>query len=274
MTSLIPSLLIFFLGASIGSFLNVVIYRVPAGLSLLYPPSRCPKCQRQLKLYDNVPVLGWLWLRGRCRFCKRPIAVRYPLVEFLMGALFLGAFWHFGWSESTLSAWILLSWLVALTFIDIDTLTLPESLTRSGLVLGLTLPALWAYLTASEMAVSVALTTFISSLFGAVLGLWLFSGISIAGAAFLGQTAMGWGDSKLAAMLGAWLGWAGLLLSTFLACFLGAMIGGSAIALGRLSRRQPMPFGPFLAVGGAIALFWGEHLIAAYLHVFFPLNWG
>ncbi|NJN01641.1 MAG: prepilin peptidase [Leptolyngbyaceae cyanobacterium RM1_1_2] len=271
---LIPSLLVFFLGASIGSFLNVVIYRLPAGISLLHPPSRCPKCQRRLRFYDNVPVLGWLWLQGRCRFCKRPIAIRYPLVELLTGVLFLSSFWHFGWSELTLSAWILLSWLVALSFIDIDTLTLPESLTRSGLILGLAFSALWAYLTAAEMAATAALNAFIGSALGAVLGLWLFNGISIAGAALLGQTAMGWGDSKLAALLGAWLGWAGLLLSTFLACLLGATVGGSAIALGLLSRRQPMPFGPFLAASGAIALFWGDRLIAAYLQIFFPLGWG
>ena len=274
MSILIPSLLIFFFGASIGSFLNVVIYRLPAGISLLYPPSRCPKCQRRLRLYDNVPVLGWLWLRGRCRFCQRPISVRYPLVELLTGAVFLGAFWHFGWDHETLSAWILLSWLVALTFIDIDTLTLPESLTRSGLVLGLILPATWAYLTAPEAAIANALEAFAGSLLGAVLGLWLFNGISIAGAAFLGQTAMGWGDSKLAALLGAWLGWGGLLLSTLLACLLGAFVGGGAIALGLLSRRQPMPFGPFLAVSGAIALLWGDRLIAAYLQIFLPLGWS
>jgi leader peptidase (prepilin peptidase)/N-methyltransferase len=137
MDALVTSALVFLFGAAVGSFLNVVIYRVPAGLSLLHPPSRCPTCHTQLKPHDNVPVLGWLWLKGRCRYCRTPISPRYPLIEAFTGALFLATFWLFGLGWVTVGYWLLLSWLVALAFIDIDTLTLPNGLTQSGLVLGL-----------------------------------------------------------------------------------------------------------------------------------------
>ena len=238
MDALVTSALVFLFGAAVGSFLNVVIYRVPAGLSLLHPPSRCPKCRTQLKPYDNVPVLGWLWLKGRCRYCRTPIAPRYPLIEALTGALFLAAFGQFGLAWTTVSAWLLLSWLICLTFIDFDTLTLPNVLTQSGLVLGL----------------------------------WVFEIIGFVGSLLTGKTVMGGGDGKLAALLGAWLGWQGMLLSSFLACALGAFIGGGAIALGLIRRRHPIPFGPFLALGATLTLFWGDRLLGWYLRSFFPLS--
>lgn len=251
-----------------GSFLNVVIYRLPAGLSLLHPPSRCPKCHTRLRPYDNVPVFGWLWLRGRCRYCRTPIACRYPLVEAATGVLFLSTFWLFGVTWSTLAYWAFLSWLIALAFIDLDTLTLPNELTQSGLVLGLVAQAgVGGAMTGSLKG---AIASLVTGVFGAIIGIWLFDLVSLAASISLGQTAMGEGDAKLAAMIGAWLGWKGVLLSGFLACFLGATLGGGAIALGIISRRQPIPFGPFLAIGAAISLFWGNTLIAIYLNIFFP----
>lgn len=268
MDTLITSALIFALGAAVGSFLNVVIYRVPAGLSVLHPPSHCPRCQTRLKPYDNVPVLGWLWLKGRCRYCRAPISSRYPLIEGLTGVLFLATFWLMGLSWPLLGYWLLLSWLVALTWIDLDTLTLPNALTQSGLLLGLvaqfTLPLLQTGIWANGIEGLMA------GVGGAVLGLWLFEGITLVASAALGQTAMGGGDAKLAAMLGAWLGWAGVLLSGFLACLMGAIVGGGAISLGLISRRQPIPFGPFLALGATLTMFWGQALIGAYLALFFP----
>lgn len=254
-----------------GSFLNVVIYRIPAGLSILHPPSRCPHCEHRLRPYDNVPVLGWLWLKGRCRYCRAPISPRYPLIEVLTGGFFLAAFWHFGLTGETVSAWFLLSWLLALTFIDLDTLTLPNVLTQSGLIVGITLQTI---LSASEALWSLpaAAQGFLTAVIGTVLGIGLFDLIGLLGSFLLGQTAMGGGDGKLAALLGAWLGWQNMLLSSFLACALGAFIGGGAIALGLLSRRTPIPFGPYLALGAVIALFWGDRLIALYLQLFFPFG--
>ncbi|HEY9763517.1 MAG TPA: prepilin peptidase [Trichocoleus sp.] len=266
--TLIPALLVFMLGAAVGSFLNVVIYRIPEGLSLLHPPSRCPRCHTRLKPYDNVPVFGWLWLRGRCRYCKAPIAPRYPLVEAFTGFLYLATFALFGVSWFTLGYWLLLSWLVALTFIDLDTLTLPNELTQSGLVVGLLFQAWIGY--AETGSWQAAIHRLMVGVVGAVVGIWLFDLITLFASAALGQTAMGGGDAKLAALLGAWLGWKGVLLSGFLACLSGAVVGGGAIALHLISRRQPIPFGPFLALGALIAVFWGDFLVGAYVRVFFP----
>ena len=260
-SSLVPSLFIFVLGAAIGSFLNVVIYRLPAGLSLLSPPSRCPHCLTRLKVYENVPVLGWLWLRGRCRHCRATISPRYPLVEGATGLLYLTLWLRFGWSLQTPFYWALISWLVALALIDIDTLTLPNPLTMSGICLGWLAQGFLA----TDQGVISALG---ASVAASVLGLWLFDGISLVGGIMTGKTVMGGGDGKLAAMLGAWLGWQGLLLSILLASILGAMGGGLGMLLRRLDRRQPIPFGPFLALGAGISVFFGNALIRGYLSLF------
>ncbi|MEB3289274.1 MAG: prepilin peptidase, partial [Leptolyngbya sp.] len=236
MENLVVGGLVWMLGAAVGSFLNVVIYRLPAGLSLLYPPSRCPKCHTPLKPYDNVPILGWLWLRGKCRYCRAPIAVRYPLIETLTATLFLAAFWQGGVAWVTLAYWALLSWLVALAFIDFDTLTLPNPLTQSGLVLGLLAQATIPLLTTGAWQTAVA--GLMQGVLGMVVGLWVFEIITLVASLAMGQTAMGGGDAKLAALLGAWLGWPGVLLSGFLACLLGAVGGGGAMAMGWLHRHQ------------------------------------
>lgn len=256
------SLLVLVFGAAIGSFLNVVIYRLPAGLSLLYPPSQCPHCHHSLQPWDNVPILGWFWLGGRCRYCRLAIAFRYPLVETLTSLLFGLTFWSFGISWLTLSYWLLVSWLLVLAFIDMDTLTLPNVLTQSGLLIGL---AFQVSQGPSQTSISV-----MGGIGGMVLGIWLFDSIRWLGTLAVGQSAMGLGDAKLAAMLGAWLGWQDLLLSSFLACLLGTLTGLGAIALGHLHRRQPLPFGPFLALGAILTLFWGEVLKTAYVEWFFP----
>jgi len=263
------TLLVLALGASVGSFLNVVVYRLPAGLSLLHPPSRCPKCSHRLRKRENVPVFGWLRLKGRCAHCKASIAIRYPLVEAATGILFVFTFWIFGWSWQTLGYWAFLSWLVALSLIDLDTMTLPNPLTQSGLVAGLVFQIILGFLTTSAVVGSIS--QLMQGVVGAVLGLWLLDIITIVGSIALGQSAMGGGDAKLAAMMGAWLGWKYLLLAGFLACTVGAFVGGGAIALGWLNRRQPMPFGPFLALGSLLAVFWGETIVSTYLRIFFPL---
>lgn len=263
------NLVVFILGAAIGSFLNVVIYRVPAGLSLLHPPSRCPKCLRRLKYYDNIPILGWLRLKGRCRYCRTPISARYPIVEAATGILFLLVFWAFTMPMPALGYWAFFSWLLALSLIDLDTLTLPNSLTQSGLVAGLLFQGAFGWLTTHSLA-GVA-SHLMTGIVGAVLGIWLFDAITLIGSIAFGQTAMGGGDAKLAAMLGAWLGWKLLLLAAFLACAIGAFFGSGAMALGLLHRRQGMPFGPFLAIGAGLAAFFGDAIIAAYLRLFFPV---
>ncbi|WP_228021386.1 prepilin peptidase [Vasconcelosia minhoensis] len=260
--------MVFILGAAVGSFLNVVIYRLPAGLSLIYPPSRCPRCHTRLKPYDNVPVLGWLWLRGRCRYCRAPIAGRYPLIEFITGLLFVSVLGQFGGGIEMLGYWLLVSWLLVLALIDLDTLTLPDPLTISGLCLGWGFHAALAY--TQTQTLSGGLAGLMTAVVASIIGLWLFDSISVLGSILLGKTAMGGGDAKLAAMLGAWLGWQGLLLSTFLAAAIGAFGGVGAIALGQLDRQRRIPFGPMLVLGALITLFYGNLLIQAYLGLFLP----
>jgi leader peptidase (prepilin peptidase)/N-methyltransferase len=261
------SLLVFAIGACIGSFLNVVIYRIPAGVSLLHPPSRCPRCLHRLKPYDNVPILGWLWLQGKCRHCRTKISPRYPAIEAATGILFVLVFWAFSLPLPGLGYWAFVSWLLALSLIDWDTLTLPNSLTQSGLIAGLVFQIIVGWTTAG---LSGAASSLMMGILGAVAAIWVFDAVTILGSIAFGKTAMGGGDAKLAAMMGAWLGWKLTLLAGFLACVIGAFLGGGAMALGVIDRRQPLPFGPFLAIGAGIALFFGDAMMAGYLRLFFP----
>jgi leader peptidase (prepilin peptidase)/N-methyltransferase len=261
----IANSIVFVLGACIGSFLNVVVYRIPAGLSLIHPPSRCPHCFHPLGKTENVPVLGWLWLRGRCRWCKTPISSRYPLIEAITGILFLFVFWQFGYSTLTVGYWILISWLLSLSLIDLDTMTLPSCLTKSGLIVGLAFQIGVGWQVGKITGISQQLMFGIT---GMVLGIWLLEIIGFIGTLILKQQAMGDGDGKLMATIGAWVGWKYVLLSSFLACGIGAIVGLGAIWLGILDRQQPMPFGPFLALGAVLSLFWGEAIIGAYLGIY------
>jgi leader peptidase (prepilin peptidase)/N-methyltransferase len=265
---LLVYLLVLWLGASIGSFLSVVVHRVPAGLSIVRPSSRCPQCGHRLKPYENVPILGWLWLKGRCSNCRTAISARYPLLEAVCAAVFGLIFALFGLTWQTLGYWAFFSWLFALALIDIDTMTLPNPLTQSGLVAGLVFQAGVGFTAMASLSGSIH--QLMDGVIGAVVGIWLVEIIALAGTIALGQTAMGDGDAYLSAMMGAWLGWRLLLLAGFLACAIGAFAGGGAIAVGILSRRQAFPFGPFLALGGMIAAIWGNAIVALYLQVFFP----
>lgn len=268
--ALIVILIVFAFGSSIGSFLNVIVYRVPAGLSILWPASRCPKCLHQLATNDNIPVFGWFLLKGKCRYCHVPIPKRYFLVELATGLLFLLVFAQFGVNWQTWQYWAFFSWLIALSLIDIDTMTLPNPLTQTGLIAGLAFhvgQGLWPV-----VDVNLMINHLIGGMGGAVLGLWLFDLIGLIGAIALGKTAMGGGDAKLLAMIGAWLGWKYMLLAGFIACCLGAFSGGLAIALGWLKRGEVMPFGPFLAMGAMISGMWGDRILNIYLSLFFPSN--
>jgi leader peptidase (prepilin peptidase) / N-methyltransferase len=261
---------IFFLGASIGSFLNVVIYRLPAGLSLLWPPSRCPQCGHQLGPTENIPILGWLMLRGRCRHCKTKISARYPLVETLTAIAFLFTYSQFGLTAQTLGYCLLLAWLIALSLIDFDTMTLPNSLTSSGLVLGLVFQTYWGYqVTQSQVG---AVHYLVGAIGGMVLGIWLYDAIQLFGSLLMGQLAQGGGDAKLMGLLGAWLGWSGVLLTGAIASGAGSLIIGGAMLLKLIRRDQKFPLGPFLAMGGVISLFAGDRLIAAYQKFMFSMS--
>ncbi|MEM1393396.1 MAG: prepilin peptidase [Cyanobacteria bacterium P01_H01_bin.150] len=266
------SLIVFLLGASIGSFINVVVYRLPAGLSILYPPSRCPRCKNRLKAYDNVPVLGWLWLRGRCRYCKNPISSRYPIVEAVTGLLFVLVFAIFQFSLLTIGYWLFCSWLLALSIIDLDTMTLPGELTKSGLVLGILFQMTLGF--TSESGWLGLVNQMMLAIAAAVLGIWIFDGIAHIGTVIFRKDAMGAGDAKLAAMMGAWLGWKYLLLASFIACIAGVAgeISANLIAQTNLKTNKPFPFGPYLALGSVITLISGKAILSTYSQYFFPGN--
>lgn len=265
------------LGLLVGSFLNVVILRLPvmlerdwqaqcaeisgmtppqgAAVSLVRPGSRCPACGHAIRPRDNIPVLGWLLLRGRCRDCGSRISVRYPLIEAVTALLSVVVVLELGVTPAGAAALVLTWLLIALTVIDLDHQLLPDALT---------LPGLWLGLLLSLGGVLVAPGTAIAGAAAGYLSLW---GVYHLFRLLTGKEGMGYGDFKLLALLGAWLGWSSLPLIILLASVVGAVVGIAMIlGLGR-HRDQPIPFGPYLAAAGWIALLWGEDLIGAYLRV-------
>lgn len=263
------------LGLFVGSFLNVVIHRLPKMMeiewqaqaaelrgeaiaeperfNLATPRSRCPHCGHQITAIENIPVVSFVLLRGRCRHCKAPIGVRYPVVEVLTGLLSAFAAWHFGYGLALLGALAFLWTMVALTFIDLDTQLLPDNLT---------LPLLWLGLLFNLQGTYTELS---SAVVGAVAGYltlwsvyWLFKLAT-------GKEGMGYGDFKLLAAIGAWLGWQMLPLAILLSSAVGAVVGIALIVFARHGRNVPIPFGPYLAAAGVLALFFGEELTTRYL---------
>ena len=235
-------------GLVVGSFLNVVIHRLPLGESVVSPPSRCPGCGTAIRWHDNVPVLGWLWLKGRCRQCRAPISPEYPLVEAATGLLFGAVAWRFGWGPE-LPVYLLLSAaLVALTMIDLHHQILPDRITLPGIGVGLLASA------------TMLPHGIVPAAIGAVSGFGLFYLI-----AFLSRGGMGGGDVKLIAMIGAFLGWQAVLLTTFLAATVGGLVGLVMMAALGKGRKYAVPFGPFLAGGALVCMLWGPELIDWYL---------
>jgi leader peptidase (prepilin peptidase)/N-methyltransferase len=240
-------------GLCVGSFLNVVIARVPEGRSIAYPGSACPRCGTPIHWYDNVPVLSFVLLRARCRSCRDPIAWRYPAVETIAGVLFVLAYLRFGVSLQLVAALLLLSALIAITGIDLDHQIIPDVLSLPGIALGLL---------ASLAPHGIG---WMNSLFGLVVGGGVFVVIIIGSKLVLGEPGMGVGDVKLGAMLGTFLGWQLGLLGILLSVLIGGPLAAGLLASGRKGRRDPLPFGPFLALGGVVSLFWGDALLAWYL---------
>jgi leader peptidase (prepilin peptidase)/N-methyltransferase len=239
-------------GLCVGSFLNVVIARVPAGRSIVRPGSACPRCGAPIAWYDNLPVLSYVLLRGRCRGCREPISWRYPSVEIACGVLFALAYRRFEPSLELISALVLLAGLVAITGIDLDHQIIPDVLSLPGIGVGLLFSLApgglgWGH-----------------SLLGALVGGSVFVVIIVASTFVIGQPGMGVGDVKLGAMLGAFLGWKLVLLSILLSMLSGGPLAAALLAAGRKGRKDPVPFGPFLALGGVISLFCGDAILAWY----------
>jgi leader peptidase (prepilin peptidase)/N-methyltransferase len=238
------------LGLCVGSFLNVVIARLPEGRSLVRPRSACPRCGALIAWYDNVPLLSFTLLAGRCRRCRAPIPWRYPVVEAATGGVFLALFLQRGLVPDLVPALALAAALVAITVIDLDHQIIPDAITLPGTAAGLG----WALATGRP--------GWWDALLGILLGGGLFFVIIVAS-----RGGMGGGDMKLGAMLGAFLGWKILLVALLLAILTGGLVAVALLALGRAGRKDAVPFGPFLALGGLVALLWGQGLLGWYLGI-------
>jgi leader peptidase (prepilin peptidase)/N-methyltransferase len=288
-------------GLLVGSFLNVVIHRVPIMLdrqwrqqchdlgheaqapghaqalgqapapaaepyNLVVPRSACPACHAPITAWQNIPVLSWLWLRGRCARCKAPISLRYPLVELLCALLSAAVAWRFGFGWTALAALAVTWTLIALTGIDLDTQLLPDAIT---------LPLLWAGLLASLAASGAAVTGAASlpvspadAITGAAAGYLSLWSVYHLFRLCTGKEGMGYGDFKLLAALGAWMGWRMLLPVILGSALAGAVVGIALIASRRHQREVPIPFGPFLAAAGWLAMMWGPQWVSAYLGLY------
>lgn len=270
------------LGLIVGSFLNVVILRLPRRMQaelaeacadlrneqaeplpnrwfgldyLITPASTCPHCGHAIRAWENIPVLSYLLLRGRCSNCQAQISIRYPLVEALTGLLSLGVVLHFGATPAALAALVLLWGLVALTVIDLDEQLLPDQLT---------LPLLWLGLLVNIDSLFTDLTSAVIGAAAGYLSLWLVFQVF---RLITGREGMGYGDFKLLAVFGAFLGWQMLPLVILLSSLIGAIIGIGLVVLRGRDRQIPIPFGPYLAVAGFVALLWGEQINRGYLQL-------
>ncbi len=265
------------LGLIVGSFLNVVIYRLPVMMerewkqqcveylhpeqdttpaerfNLITPRSRCPGCGHAITALENIPVLSYLWLRGKCSACGTRISPRYPLVEFITAVLSAVVAWKLGWGWP-LAAALLFTWaLIALSLIDFDTKLLPDAIT---------LPLLWLGLLLSLNAVFVDMRASILGAAAGYLSLWLVYQLF---KLVTGKEGMGYGDFKLLAAIGAWLGWQALPVTILLSSLVGAVVGIALIAILGRDRNIPIPFGPYIAAAGWLAMLWGEDISNAYL---------
>ncbi|MEW6409594.1 MAG: prepilin peptidase [Nitrospirota bacterium] len=239
---------IFAFGAVVGSFLNVCIYRMPRGESIISPPSHCPSCGDKIHSYDNIPIISYLILKGRCRSCNQAISPVYPTVELLNGICYVIIASIFRPAEAVIYC-IFISALIVITFIDLKHWIIPDRITLPGIAVGL--------VTAS----TILPVGFKSSIIGAVLGGTLFYLIAV----FSGG--MGGGDVKLITMIGAFLGWKGMLITIFVGSLIGAVVGISLMIFKGFGRKSPIPFGPFLSLGAIIALFFSDRIVRLYLHL-------
>jgi leader peptidase (prepilin peptidase)/N-methyltransferase len=263
-------------GLCVGSFLNVVVHRLPkmmerewraqcaelrgepaptedpARYNLAVPRSACPSCGHAIGALENIPIVSWLALRGACKACRKPISIRYPLVEALGGVLAFYAIWRFGISWKGVAACVLLWTLIALTFIDFDTQLLPDNLT---------LPLLWGGLVANLFGLFAPLSDAVIGAIAGYLALWLVYWLF---RLIRGKEGMGYGDFKLLGALGAWLGWQMLPLIVLLSSVVGAFIGISLLVFKGRDHNVPLAFGPYLAIAGGIALFFGPAIVKGW----------
>lgn len=238
------------LGLVLGSFLNVCILRLPHGHSLLTPPSTCPRCGKRIEWRDNIPVISWMLLRGKCRACGNPISLQYPLIEAVVGLLWLASLLAFGVSVRALGGGLLGTILLGIAVTDARHYIIPDEFTWGGLVLGLAL------------SLTDGWQGFLHAVIGAGVGFGILWLVAVVGKWVFKEEAMGGGDIKMMAMVGSFVGWKGVLLTIFT----GALFGTLVFVPLSLKRKRLVPFGVFLAVGAAVTYVWGADIIEWYLH--------
>ena len=253
MTPLFPIIgIAFVFGACIGSFLNVCIYRIPAGTSIVRPPSSCPRCKNEIAFYDNIPILSWLLLLGKCRACGAPIAVRYPLVELMTGLFAAACIVFFGPTWHALAAFAFIAVLIVVAFIDLDHRIIPDAIS---------LPGIPIFFIAAIAATDL---TWQSSVVGVLAGGGSLFAVAWGYQTITGREGMGGGDIKLLAMIGAFIGWRGILFTLFAASAIGTLIGIVAMIRSGKGMKLAIPFGPFLALGAVLYLFFGVPIFHWY----------
>lgn len=250
--------LFFVLGAIFGSFGNVIIYRLPKDESVVKPASHCQNCKKGVRWFDNIPILSWFILRGKCRHCGAKFSFRYPFVEFLMAALFAGAFYYFGLSWNLLEALLFIFGLVVCTFIDFDHMILPDEFTLSGIVIGLVGAALNPH------------REFLDAFLGVLMGggfLWAMAYVYYL---LTKQEGMGGGDIKLLGWIGAVLGWKAIPFVILISAVVGSVVGLAMATRQKAGLKTVIPFGPYLALAALFYLFGGEAIAIWYLDLFLP----
>ena len=248
-------IIIFVIGACIGSFLNVCIYRLPAGKSIATPGSMCLKCGGKIRFYDNIPIISYLVLKGKCRQCAAPISIRYPMIELMSGLFALAVFLHFGITPAALIYYVFIATLLVITFIDIDHRIIPDVISLPGI------PIFFL------AAIATALLTWKEALLGILIGGGILLLIALLYYALTRKEGMGMGDVKLLAMIGALVGWKGVFFTIFVSSAVGTLSGLLVMLVTRQNMKLKIPFGPFLAIGAVVYIFYGSELIRWYLHV-------
>jgi leader peptidase (prepilin peptidase)/N-methyltransferase len=242
----------FIFGLVFGSFLNVCIYRIPLKKSLITPPSSCPHCGERVRFYDNIPVISYLVLLGKCRHCRERIPVRYPLVELITGLLSLSLFIRYGINVYSVFIFLFSASLLVITFIDLQHQIIPDVISLPGIVVGLAVSFLPGHV------------TWLDSLIGIIAGGGGLYLVAIIFEWLTGKEGMGGGDVKLLAMIGSWMGWMALPFIILFSSLVGTILGGGALFLSRRGLQARIPFGPFLALGALAYLFFGKELISWY----------
>jgi leader peptidase (prepilin peptidase)/N-methyltransferase len=264
---------VFILGAVVGSFLNVCIYRIPRGLSIILPSSRCPSCNSPIELWNNIPILSYFFLGGKCKYCKSRISIRYPLVESLNALIYVFVLWRLGYESSGSFIYIpvyfaFVSSLIVITFIDLEFQIIPNRITLPGIIVSLIFGStvLPDPFSRSYLLKMTSGTGAFTSLTGIILGGGLFYLIALIGEVIFKKEAMGGGDIKMMAMIGGVLGWKGVILTTFLGSLIGSIVGISLIILKGKEWGSRIPFGPYLAVGALVNILSGQEIVRWYLH--------